>query len=142
LSSCATRLAVDYFWRRSVNDIEASQCNRKSRYGSRAGEIVAGAVAILIGLVFLANNFGIGFPIFGWHNWWALFILIGAAVPAIRAMGVIDAQVVHWMVSALMVATVAQMFLLEVSFSVWWPIFLVIGGLSMLIPGSRRMDRR
>ena len=127
-----------------MNDVDASASNSSSQHKSRIGEIVAGLVVILIGLVFLADNFGIDFPFFGWHNWWALFILIGAAAPASRAIdryrsvGTIDAQVAHSMISALAVVAVAMIFLLGASFGTWWPILLVIGGLSMLVSGGRR----
>jgi len=128
-----------------MNEIDASAANSRRR--SRAGEIATGVIVILIGLVFLADNFGIDLLFFGWQNWWALFILVGAAPPAARAfdryrqVGTIDAQVAHAMVSALAIATVALIFLLDASFALWWPIFLVIGGLSMLASGGRRRDR-
>lgn len=130
-----------------MSPIDASMRNPDTGSRSRTGEVVAGLIVILVGLVFLADNFDIDLPLFGWHNWWALFILIGAAAPASRAIdryrqvGAIDAQVAHVMVSALAVIAVALMFMLNASFSLWWPIFLVIGGLSMLVPGGRRRNR-
>jgi len=129
-----------------MNEIQASAADSTSRRGSRTGSIVTGAAAIAIGLVFLADNFGIDLPLFDWHNWWALFILLGAA-PSVargfdryRQVGTIDAQVAHAAVSALAIATVALIFLLDASFAQWWPIFLVIGGLSMLASGGSRKD--
>ena len=130
-----------------MNDIDATLCNSASRRESRVGEVVAGLIAILIGFVFLADNFGIEFPIFGLHNWWAVFILVGAVAPASRAVrryrsiGAVDARAAHWMLSAATAVTVGLMFLLELSFAQWWPIFVVIGGFSMLISGGRRRDR-
>jgi hypothetical protein len=130
-----------------MNDVNASTSNPVSQPKSRVGDVVTGLIVILIGLVFLGENFGIDFPFVGWHNWWALFILIGAAAPAARAferyrmVGRVDAQVAHAMVSALAVVTVALIFLLDASFAQWWPIFVVIGGLSMLVPGGKRRDR-
>jgi len=130
-----------------MNEVNAATGNSPSRPRSRVGEVATGVIVILIGLVFLANNFGIDFPFFSWHNWWALFILVGAASPAARAfdryrsVGTIDAQVAHSMVSALAIVAVALIFLLDASFATWWPIFVVIGGLSMLVPGGRRRDR-
>jgi len=130
-----------------MNKVNAATGNPPSQPRSRVGEVATGSVVILIGLVFLANNFGIDFPFFGWHNWWALFILIGAASPAARAfdryrsVGTIDTQVAHSLVSVLAVITVALIFLLDASFATWWPVFMVIGGLSMLVPGGTRRDR-
>jgi hypothetical protein len=46
------------------------------------------------------------------------------------------------MISALAVVAVALIFLLDASFGKWWPIFLVIGGLSMLVSGGRHNDRK
>jgi hypothetical protein len=129
-----------------MNEINARAGDSPSQHKSRVGEVATGVIAIVVGLVFLAGNFGIDFPFFGWHNWWALFILIGAAPPAARAfdryrsVGRIDAQVAHAMVSALAVVTVALIFLLDASFGQWWPVFLVIGGLSMLVSGGKRKD--
>jgi hypothetical protein len=129
-----------------MNQLDASASDSPSQRESRIGEIVAGLIVILIGLVFLAGNFGIDFPFFGWHNWWALFILVGAAAPASRAIdryrsvGTIDAQVAHSMLSAAAIVTVALIFLLGASFGLWWPIFLVIGGLSKLASGGKGKD--
>ena len=131
-----------------MNEVNASPGNPVSGRKSRVGEIATGVIVILVGLVFLASNFGIDFPLLGWHNWWALFILVGAAPQAARAfdryrsVGTIDAQVAHAMVSALAIITVAMIFLLDASFELWWPVFLVIGGLSMLVSGGKRRDRR
>jgi len=131
-----------------MNNIDASTASSSAPRKNRIGEVVAGLVVIGIGLIFLADNFGVDFPFFGWHNWWAMFILIGAAAPASRAIdryrsvGTIDAQVAHSMISALAVVAVALIFLLDASFGKWWPIFLVIGGLSMLVSGGRHNDRK
>lgn len=131
-----------------MSDIDASTVNSSSPHRSRVGEVVMGLVMILVGLIFLADNFGIDFPFFRWHNWWALFILIGAARPAARAIdryrsvGAIDAQVVHSMISALAVVAVALVFLLDLSFALWWPVFIIIGGLCMLLPSGRDRNRK
>jgi hypothetical protein len=130
-----------------MNEFNASPGNPASECRGRSGGVVGGWVLIMVGLVFLADNFNIDLPLFGWHNGWALFILIGAAAPASRAIdryrnvGTIDGQVAHSMLSALAVVTVALMFLLDASFALWWPVFLIIGGLSMLATGGRRGNR-
>ena len=118
-----------------------------ARQGS-VGNVFSGLAVIAVGMVFLAANFGIRLPIFGWHNWWALFIVFGAVAPVGRAIdryrsvGAVDGQVAHALLSALAIVVVAMIFLLDASFARWWPVFLVIGGLSMLTAGPRRPDRQ
>ncbi len=131
-----------------MNEANAARHNSDCARKSRAGEVFTGLIVIAVGLVFLADNFGIDLPFFGWHNWWAMFILIGAVAPAGRAIdryrsvGALDGQVVHALLSALAIVVVALIFLLDASFATWWPVFLVIGGLSMLVPGGKRPDRQ
>ena len=129
-----------------MNDTNASAStlDASPQRKSRIGELVGGLVVIGIGFFFLADNLAIDIPFFGWHNGWALFILIGAAAPAgsaidrYRSVGAIDAHVVHSLISALAVVTVAMIFLLDASFAVWWPLFVILGGLSMMFKGGRR----
>jgi hypothetical protein len=124
-----------------------NQPDSVARPGGRAEDVATGVVIICIGLAFLAGNLGIHLPFLHWDNWWALFILIGAVAPATRAIaryrsvGTIDARVAHWVLSSLGTVVVALMFLLDVSLETWWPVFVVLGGLCMLVPGSRRRDR-
>lgn len=131
-----------------MSESNAATRNPDCARQSRAGNVFTGLIVIAVGLAFLAANFGIDLPFFGWHNWWALFILIGAVAPASRAfdryrdVGTIDAQVAHALLSALAIVTIALIFLLDASFGVWWPVFLVIGGLSMLTSGGKRRNRQ
>lgn len=113
-------------------------------YWSRAG---MGLVVIVVGVVFLLQNFGISLPFMQLHNWWALFILVGA-VPSLayafqryKSTGRADARVLHSLLSALAVIMVAVFFLLELSWELWWPLFVVYGGLWMLVKsGGDRPD--
>jgi len=113
---------------------------------SHAEDIATGLAVVLVGLFFLARNLGFGLPFPAWHNAWALFILVGAVSPARKAFvrfrlaGQVDGVVAHRAIQALTVAVVALMFLLDVSFATWWPVFVVIGGLYAMFPG--RGDRR
>ncbi len=131
-----------------MNQFDASAGASPLQCKSRVGEVVAGLVVILVGLIFLADNFGIDFPFLGWHNWWAVFIMIGAGSPAghaidrYRQVGAIDAQVVHSMISALAVVAVALMFLLDLSLARWWPSFIIIGGMCMLFRRGKGSDRK
>ena len=106
-------------------------------------------LVIAIGVAFLLANFDIRLPWFPFHNAWALFILFGA-VPSLgdalrryRAVGRVDGAVFHELCTAAAVVTVAAMFLLDLSWSRWWPLFVIYGGLCMLAPrDSRRRQRR
>ncbi len=111
---------------------------------SRSGAIVGGLAVIAIGLVFLASNLGFDLPFLHWRNGWALIILIGAvpslgrALDRYRSVGTVDGEVLRCVLRAVMVVTVAVIVLLDASFTVWWPLFLILGGLSILAGGGRR----
>ena len=51
--------------------------NNNNRYGWWGG-LACGLVVMLVGVVFLLRNLGIPLPFLGLHNWWALFIVVGA----------------------------------------------------------------
>jgi hypothetical protein len=125
-----------------MGSIDTVRDASRSQPRSRIEEAGAALVIIAIGVAFLAGNLGFHLPFLAWHNGWALFILFGAVAPASRAVaryrvaGRVDAIVAKSLLSAGVAAAIAAMFLLDVSFGVWWPVFLVIGGLYMLIPGG------
>jgi len=104
-------------------------------------------VIVLVGLAFLAGNLGLRLPFALGEHWWALFILIGAAAPASRAwfrwraIGGVDWIVAHRLLSALATASVALIFLLDVSFATWWPLFVILGGLHAMFPRRGRRER-
>lgn len=105
---------------------------------------------IALGIFFLLGNLGIDLPLFNNANWWAWFILLGAAWPLYdaieryRADGAINGEVLHSLFAATAIVMVALMFILSLSWQVWWPLFVIYGGLSMLVGGPRRhwRDRR
>ena len=108
-------------------------------YWSRAA---MGLVVIAVGVLFLLRNFGISLPFMQLHNWWALFILIGA-VPSLayagqryRSTGRLDQRVLHSLLSAAAVVMVAVFFLLDLEWQRWWPLFVIYGGLWMLVRGG------
>jgi len=103
-----------------------------------------GLIVIAIGVLFLLKNFGILLPFMQYHNWWALFILIGAVGPLsyalqrYRSQNKLDGVVLHSLVSAAAIVTVALFFLLELDWNRWWPLFIVFGGLWMLANDWKR----
>jgi len=107
------------------------------------------AVAIIaIGLLFLANNLGYNLAFLDRGNWWAVIILLAAFAPLThayeryRAIGKVDAEVMYSLLSASGVVLVAVLFLFELDWGTWWPLFVILGGLFTLIPHHRRCRDR
>lgn len=107
-----------------------------SRYQYR---IFPALVVIAIGVILLVRNLGVEIPFLDSTNWWAWFILIAAVVPlarayeTYRARGRVDVEVVHSLLSAAALLLVAAMFLLRLDWKVWWPLFVILGGLFTLV---------
>jgi hypothetical protein len=107
------------------------------------------AVAIIaIGVLFLINNLGYNLAWLNHGNWWAVIILLAAFAPLTRAWevyqarGRMDAEVTYCLLSAGAVVLVACMFLFDLDWGVWWPLFVILGGLYTLVPHRhRRRDR-
>lgn len=114
----------------------------------RRYQVMPALLVIALGVFFLLGNLGIEVPLFNHANWWAWFILIGAAWPLFDAVeryretGVIDGEVLHSLFTAAAVVMVALMFLLQLSWQQWWPVFVIYGGLCMLVRDSRRRRGR
>lgn len=112
-----------------------------------ASRIIPAVSVIAVGVIFLCVTMGVQLPFLNWANWWAWFILIGTAWPLseawerYRAIGNVDGEVWHSLLHALAIVMVATIFILDLSWAKWWPLFVIYGGLSMLVPGSRRRRR-
>lgn len=98
------------------------------------------AVAIIaIGVLFLANNLGYPLSFLTHGNWWALFILVAALAPATRAFelyrshGRVDGAVTYYLVCTAAVVLVSVMFLANLDWGVWWPLFLILAGVCTLV---------
>jgi len=112
--------------------------------GWSSGRIVPALVVIAIGVFFLLGNLDIDLPFFDLANWWAWLILIAAAAPLLQAVeryrrvGGIDGDVLHSLLTCAVIVLVALMFILELSWTRWWPLFVIYGGLCMLVRSPRR----
>jgi hypothetical protein len=121
----------------------ADEDKDNSRHGWWSG-LASGLVVVLVGVVFLLRNLGIQLPFTGLHNWWALFILVGAVPLLVQAAhsyhkdGRISPAVLHSLLSAAAVLLVAAFFLLDMDWSVWWPLWLIYGGLWAMLGASRK----
>jgi cell wall-active antibiotic response 4TMS protein YvqF len=107
-----------------------------SRPTSRYGAWIPGVVLIGLGLIFLAQNY-LGQQI---HNWWALFLLIPVFFTLERGYASLQAgrsaEAIGQLMGGLVLVALIVIFLFDLSFGQLWPIFLIIGGISLLF--SRR----
>jgi len=106
------------------------------------------AIAIIaIGLLFLANNLGYDLAFLDRGNGWAVIILLAAFAPLThayeryRTVGKVDAEVMYSVLSAAGVVLVSVLFLFQLDWGTWWPLFVILGGLFTLIP-QRHQCRR
>lgn len=113
---------------------------RKSRLASSS--LPLGIAVAVIGGLLLARNLGFELFFLDFHNWWAFFILLAAIGPlqqayiAYRREGM-GTAVANSLVSASAIIFVSLLFLLDLSFWTWWPVFVIIGGLYMMTSRSR-----
>ncbi len=113
------------------------ELRRQARWSRRGGGWFGGAVLILLGLIFLLENFGI-FPI---RNWWALFILIpafGAFAAAWNRYqdsgGQLTAAVRGSLFGGLILVLITAIFLFDLGSLVWlWPALLILAGVGLLV---------
>lgn len=103
------------------------------------------AVAIIaIGALFLTSNLGYPVAWLNHGNGWAVIILLAAFAPLTHAWEVyharrrIDAEVAYYLLSADAIVLVACMFLFDLDWGIWWPLFVILGGLYALVPHRRR----
>jgi hypothetical protein len=102
-----------------------------------------GIVLIVLGIVFLLQQFGIQ-----WNNWWALFILIPAisslstAWITWRRSGTFNAAARSAFGGGLILLTLTVMFLLDLDWTVYWPLMLIVPGFSIMLGGlpDRSLD--
>lgn len=101
--------------------------------------LLVGLFVIAIGVIFLLRNLGYDIYLPFRHNWWALFILIPAVMmylstyERVKRLGHFDAEAGGRLTGALAITVVAVIFLAGLSFGTWWPLFVIVGGLSILL---------
>ena len=107
-----------------------------SRASSRYGASIPGVVLIGLGVVFLIQNY-LGREI---HNWWALFILVPVFFTLERGYASLQAgrsaEAIGQLMGGLVLVALIVIFVFDLPLGQLWPIFLIIGGLSLLF--SRR----
>jgi hypothetical protein len=109
---------------------------RQARRHSGSYSWAAGAILILLGLIFLFQNFGA----LRLTNWWALFILIPAIASFANAWNVyqdnggrLSAAARGSLIGGFVLVLITAAFLFSLNVGIYWPIFLVLGGLALLV---------
>jgi len=93
-----------------------------------------GLLLIAVGAFMLLREFG-GLRL---HNWWALFILIPgllslwSAFEAFLRQRALTRAVRGGLIGACYPVAVALIFLLDLSWADWWPVFVLLPGLTMI----------
>jgi hypothetical protein len=127
-----------------MSDGFSKQSDEMDLPGSRRRErgqnrIWWGLVLIFLGVLFLLQRMGIT----TFNNWWAIFILLpafssfAAAIELYRRQGRISYAVRNSLVGGLFPLAVAVLFLLGLSWAVYWPVFVILGGLAMFSNGLK-----
>jgi hypothetical protein len=108
----------------------------------RSGPVLGGLVLVALGVIMLLRNLGTDLPLL--RNWWALFILIPAVQSFDRARRIyrrngsrVTDDAMWAFIGALALTMVAVTFLFGLSWSIAWPVFLILAGLGALVTASR-----
>ena len=122
-------------------DREVRRAQRRASYGSIYGSIygswMPGLILILLGGIFLAQNY------FGTElrHWWALFILIPAFTTLTTAYALWQDGKGQWAVGPLLAGlgfiALTAIFLFDLPFAQLWPLFLVAAGVGLLFTRGR-----
>ena len=108
------------------------------RTQSRGAPWAAGLVLILLGAAFMLQNFGLfTVPL---HNWWALFILIPAAAAFDQAYhtyrqegNLLTGPARASLIGGVVLTLIAATFLFSLSWSLIFPLLLILAGVSVLL---------
>lgn len=97
-----------------------------------------GLVMILLGCLFLLRNYGYPFP----DNWWAFCLLIPALPNLTRAWSLArrgsSREALRPLARAFFYSFLAAAFLLSWDWAQIWPVFLIAGGLAMILNNRSR----
>ena len=111
--------------------------SRPRRVQRQSGSLTGGLILIGIGTVFLLSQ------LTGWYiqNWWALFIFIPAVLKlnevwqSYQANGRFNAETRGSLIGALLLTMVGAFFLFNISWNLFWPLLLILFGVSALLNG-------
>ena len=117
----------------SKTDWSTQPVRRRRVYTRSYGSWMPGIVLIVLGAIFLAENY-LGSTL---HNWWALFILI----PAFGALGVAYEDLragdpeaaIGPLIGGLAFLALTVAFLLDLPIGQLWPVGLIVVGIALLV---------
>ena len=120
---------------------EERDARRAARGNWHGGPWIGGALLIALGIAFLLQNFGYPLP----QNWWALFLLVpglGALFSAWSTYqasgGTLTSGVRGALVGGIILTWLAVLFFFDVHIGKYWPLILIVIGVSVLAGGVRR----
>jgi len=121
-----------------MTDVNSSGAQKPNR---QDGSLIIGLIIILIGLIFLLRNFDI---LDLGHRWWALFFLIPVSYLFAEVWrswrtsgGKFPQQARGSLIGLVTLLVLMFIFLLGLNWGLVWPVFIIIGGLSLLLTGWR-----
>lgn len=104
------------------------------------GVPLAGVILIGVGILFLLTNFGLELP----QRWWAIFILLPAVAALVTAArfynidGKLTSRAAASATGGILMLAIALILYLDLNWSVFWPVLLIIVGVGILVRGSGR----
>lgn len=128
-----------------MNDIGSSGEERTHTPGSDGywpGVPLVGLGVVAVGLIFLGRNLGLDLPLP--DRWWALFILVPAAASLVAAArfyrldGRPSSRVVGPATIGTLMLAVALILFFNLSWSMYWPVLVIIVGMGIIARGARR----
>ena len=126
-----TEQAGDRGTRRADRELRRAQ--RRASYATIYGSWMPGIILILLGGIFLAQNY-LGTTL---HNWWAVFILVPAIATLTTAYALWRDGHADWatgpLIAGLGLLFLSGAFLLDLPIGQIWPVFLIAAGLALLI---------
>jgi hypothetical protein len=96
----------------------------------------------VIGGLLLARNLGYELFFLNFHNWWAFFIMLAAIGPLQQAYSNyrkegLSSTTANSLISAGSIVFIALLFLLDLAFGVWWPVFVIFAGAYMMTSNNK-----
>ena len=120
--------------------------DRRDRSGglSENAAWIGGGLLILLGFIFLAENFGFPLP----DNWWAVFVLIPAVIAFNTAWTIyrrnnrqVTTAARGALVSGLILTALALALFFDFDFGKYWPVILIALGVAVIAGNLWRKPR-